>query len=342
MPTADLAPLVAFGEEADRGRYAAIDRCGVIVPGGRTAPFLDPGKEEANDERTAREAEEAGPTARSRSRSRRPQAEAAASGPAAHALGELRANWQGNGITSAELEELDYWYPDVRVVASSSRIIYLALTSRLFRTLPFRARLVLEVPRPDWAAATMPFVPWRHPGRFAAALDRALAVPWVRNPEAGMPVRFVPMVPAIRAWAAWFGGAMHGAMVISHHRYSDLAICACMPHQWIRGIHPLVDYVSMCVSWLGKMLHERELGRYPGPQHYPEYVRVSRDRPDEFCGCGAMRRYTDCHRDGDLAISVNSLRVMGATTYHAYYADLARQGRAGALPRRVWCEALSR
>jgi hypothetical protein len=187
----------------------------------------------------------------------------------------------------------------------------------------------------------MPFFPWRFPGRLAAAVDRALAVSWLRNPENGMPVRFVPMVPAIRAWAVWLGGAVHGAMVISHHRQPDFSICACMPHQWIRGIHAFVDYVGLCVSWLGKALHERELGRYPGPQHYPEYMRVNRDRPDEFCGCGAARLYAECHRNGDRTISPTTLRAMEAQSRWAYYADLARQGRAGALPPTVWRAALS-
>lgn len=331
-----MASLVAFGEEADRGHYAAIDRCGVIVPGQTTAPFLCPGNEQTSNECAA---EEAGPAAGSRSRSRRSQAEAAASGAAAYTLGHLRPNWHANGITSAEFEELDYWYPDVRVVAISSTIVYLGLTTQLFQTLPFRARLVLEVPRPVWARPTMPFMPWRFPGSIAAALARTLAAPWVANPEGAMPVRFVPMVPPVRAWAMWVGGMAHGTMVLSHHRYPDFSICACMPHQWIRGVHPLVDYVGLCVSWLGKALHERELGRYPGPQHYPEYTRVDRDRVDEFCGCGAMRRYAECHRDGDRSLSKDALHMMETLSRRAYYADLARQGRARGLPPAVWCVA---
>jgi hypothetical protein len=69
-------------------------------------------------------------------------------------------------------------------------------------------------------------------------------------------------------------------------------------------------------------------------------MRVERDRADEFCGCGVMRRYGDCHRDGDLALSPDALRAMEAGSRRAYYADLARQGRPSEPPSDVWSATL--
>ena len=109
-----------------------------------------------------------------------------------------------------------------------------------------------------------------------------------------------------------------------------------MPHQWIRGVHPLVDYVSMCVTWFARVLHERELGVYPGPQHYPEWTRVERDRRDEFCGCGGSRTYSECHRQSDFSLSPAQLERARLDSHNYYYGDLRRQRRATKPPENAW------
>lgn len=326
-----LSSLRAFGEEAERLGRPSIDVGGFLVPGPEPGPSCNPGKENQGDERPAGEGQEAGSAAGPR---QRPQAEAAATGAAAHALGLLTANWRGNDITAAELEELDYWYPDVRAVSSSSRSVYLGLTAGLFRDLPFRARLVAELPRPEFAAMCRPLVRVADP----AAPTSPGSIRW-RSPSFQL-VRPVPLVPSVRVWAMWEGGPAHGTLIVSHHRQPDYSICACMPHQWIRGVHPLVDYVGMCVSWVAKVAHEREIGFYPGPQHYPEWTRIERDRPREYCGCGSHRRYGDCHRSTDRALSLQTLRERRGATHHEYFADLMRQMRPTRPPRTVLAAAL--
>lgn len=323
-----LIPLIEFGAlMADHGQVA-VDVGGVLVPGPDfTEPFKS-GKEEQPHERN----EEAGPAAESWSRSRRPQAEAAP-GTAAHPVrhvGTLQSNWRGHGIDETELEGLEPLFPDIQVVSSSSRFEFLGLTMRPFPSLPDAARLVLEVPRPEHATYARPSVRMRPRG------DCIRIGPVVLNPPTYYLPSAPPVVPAVRAWARWIGGPAHGELVISHHRQPDFSICACMPHQWIRGVHPLLDYVSMCVTWFARVLHERDLGAYPGPQHYPEWTRVERDRPDEFCGCGAATTYMNCHRHSDFAITPAQLERSRLDAQHSYYADLMRQGRACSLPERTW------
>lgn len=125
---------------------------------------------------------------------------------------------------------------------------------------------------------------------------------------------------------------MHGRRIVSHHRYPDHAICANMPGQWLLRVHPLYDYVAFCVLWVAKAMHEHMLGSYPGLQHYPAAVRVQRNRPDEFCGCGEQRRYRDCCRDADFAKRPFELWREANAGRVRYLGDLARQGRSAQPP----------
>jgi hypothetical protein len=323
-----LAPLIEFGALMERRGQVAVDVGGVLVPGPDfTVPFTS-GKEEQQHERT----EEAGPAAGPWSGPRRPQAEAtpsAAAHPVRH-VSTLQTNWQGNDINENEFDELEATYPDVRVVSSSSRCEYLGLTIRPFLSLPDAALLVLEVPRPEFATHARPSVRMHAHGRVVTVGQITLHPPDFYL--SGAP----PMVPPVRAWARWVGGPAHGALVVSHHRQPDFSICACMPYQWIRGVHPLVDYVGMCVTWFARALHERDLGTYPGLQHYPEWSRIERDRGDEFCGCGAVKTYAECHRRSDFALSAERLESSQAEVQSCYFADLRRQHRAAGPPARTW------
>ncbi len=255
-----LRPLIEFGALMERNGQVAVDVGGVLVPGPDFSTPFSPGKEEHRN---------------GRARNLRParQAEATPSAPT-HSVGRvstLRPAWTGNDITKAELEGLEAIFPDVGVVASSSRLVYLGFSIQPFPSLSDSARLLLEVPRPQYATVLRPAsrasindltaegnLPWRPPGLHRGS--------------------YVPLVPAVRAWAQWEGGITQGMPVLSHHRQPDLSICACMPYQWVRGVHPLMSYIGMCVTWFARVLHERDVGVYPGRQHYPEWSRIERVR----------------------------------------------------------------
>lgn len=315
----ELQPLIEFGAHMERNGQVAVDVGGVLVPGPDFSAPFNSGKEEYRNVRT-RQIEGA-----------RTEAQAASRAPA-HAVGSvssLRPYWTGHDITRAELEGLESIYPDIGVVSSSSRFVYLRLTIRPFPSRSDSARLLLEVPRPQHACAT------RLPCR--AHFDDSIAdyaLPW-RPPESGFG-QCLTLVPAVRAWARWLGGPAHGMSVLSHHQQPDQSICACIPYQWVRGVNPLVDYIGMSVTWFARVLHERELDVYPGRQHYPEWSRVERDRQNEFCGCGGPKRYAYCHRQSDLALSGPALRKSREKTHHAYFMELLRQRRPSKPPEEAW------
>lgn len=296
---------------------------------------------------------------------RRAPSEAAAC-PAAHALRELTdairrrfGDWKGNGITEREFEELAKFFPDVRVSASSSRFLYLTLTASPFPELGERFRLVFEVPHPRFVTDVVhrPVYVTRHDRggaragaqanrlgvRSAVAADELLDLLCASLSRGRRAFRLFPrlrsdvqLVPAIRAWARWETGPMAGTPIISHHRQPDLSICACIPYQWVRGRDAIVDYAGMTVCWLGKVLHEQTLGWYPGLQHYPEWMRRERDRPNEFCGCGAPERYGSCHRDSDQALSGEWLRDAERSSRIIYFDELARERRPMQPPDAAW------
>jgi hypothetical protein len=192
----------------------------------------------------------------------------------------------------------DYGAP-AAVVRRASRFIDVELPVGLFADLPYRAQLYLEVPRVT-----------------RSVLRRGLSI-------------LRPVVPDVRAWARWVAGRRSGQIIHSHHQYPDMAICACMPDQWMWGVHPLLRYIDFCIVWIGKALHE-EL--HPGTQHFSEKIRVERDRVDEYCGCGKAVRYADCHRAADLELGVveRCRRFHGAQ--QGYLAELEHQGRTPAPP----------
>jgi hypothetical protein len=224
----------------------------------------------------------------------RPPAEAAASGAPAHALGPVT-------VTDV-LEELRDYGAKISVVRSSSRFAHIWLPVGLFSGLPFRAELLLEVP----------LVTRQELRRGVSGVQAS--------------------VPDVRAWARWRVGGKLGELIKSHHEYPDQSMCVCMPHQWRLGHSPLIHYVDFCVVWIGKALHEREVGFYPGPQHYPERVRVQRDRAGEYCGCGSSHRYRECHRAADHALTlVQRVQHHHAAT-QAYLAELEMQGRSKTPP----------
>jgi len=324
--TPTLAPtsLVLFGEEAERGQFPAVDVGGFLVPSEDSSPTSYLGKEEQSDER-ATGRQEAGSATGPRQGSRRSQAEAEAEASTASHPVERR-------VMSRDLEELRLFHPDVVVTEISSSSfphLVIALPVGLFRDLPFRADLELEVPLISREQLRLPNLgtDYGEMGRQSICCYGPTQFYHV-NPLLERPGYAEPLVPDVRAWARWVGGPFHGASIDSHHQNPDRGICACKPTDWILGVNPLVDFVGMCVSWIGKALHERELGFYPGPQHYGDWKRVERDRPNEFCGCGeGMKRYHECCREADRQLTPYKLWSSRYASRQAYYDELTRQRR---------------
>lgn len=284
----------------------AIDIGGFVVPGDGSSAFQRPRIEEySHAQRPTGSREEAGPAARSR---QGPSAEAAASGEAAHAVGTLKSA----GVDDWELEGLAEYYPDLRVVASTSSFVVARIAVGLFAAMDIQASIYFEIPRSPWDGPTCPW--------------RVKTGPYEFDYEHGPPVTFA-RVPPIRSYARWLGGPAHGMPVVSHHEYPDGSMCACMPFDWIRGRDRLLDYAAFCTLWVAKALHDRELDSYPGPQHTQPWVRVQRSL-QEFCGCGKQARYADCCWEEDHRLTPAELEEMRASVHAGYFAALRQQRRA--------------
>jgi hypothetical protein len=292
VSTSGLEELRAFGDEAERLEYPSIDVGGFIVPGRAPASLHKPGSG-VHDYAIAREGDrEIGRQAqRIGPREWEGAASAvAAPGEAPHAV--------RHGLTHANLDlsGLVAFHPLTRMVANTERAVYLNIPLGLFHELPIRIRLTLEIPLGSRARLSRPGV---------------LPTP----------------VPDVRAWAVWDSNVSRGMLLTSHHQYPDHAICACMPIEWILGVHQLRDYVAFCALWAAKRLHELLLGHYPGRQHYGAFDRVRRDRRSEYCGCGGVRRYAACCRTADQELSPHDRWRDAAAARDQYLRELAWQRR---------------
>ena len=287
----DLTELRQFGEEANRLRFPSIADGGIVVSGRRAATPFFPGKEEDSHGRRT-EAAQAGSAAWARER---PPAKAAAASAPAYAV-------QRDPALKRLIYELADYGAEVTVVRRSARFVCLELPVGLFASLPFRAKLLIEVP-------TIPRSDLR----------------------AGLPG--LGMVPDVRVWSRWSSNVPDfDGLISSHHGYPDSSMCVCMPHEWQLHRDPIIRYVDFSIEWIARALHERLLGVYPGLQHYGEKVRVERDRPDEFCGCGKALAYGACHRQSDFAMSWLERAQRHYSSQRAYRDELAAQGRAPGLP----------
>lgn len=288
--------LCEFGRRAEAGEQSAIAEGGFVIPGGEPVSNHMPGEEDFHERRSE------GTEGRDFGQAREgqgPQAEASASDQASHPIRKLRFV----GVPEWELEGLSDLYTDIRVVDHpSSRFALLSMTLGLLADADDRARLYLEIP----------VAPWDRLTRIAA----------------NHPAISIPMPPAIRGWAVWQGGAAHGFPIRSHHENPDGSICACMSYQWIRGVHCILDYVAFCTSWVVKALHERELHRYPGPQHLPPWIRLRRLRLDELCGCGKHEIYRYCCWQRDRGLSRTALLEAARESREKYFSDLQAQYRS--------------
>ena len=182
------------------------------------------------------------------------------------------------------------FHRNARWVPTTSGPALLMIPVRLFASLPYRAVLYLEIST-SWDE-------WR-----------------VRYPEKGL------LVPPIRAWAWW----TDGIRVRSHHENPDTCICACKSEDWGLG-RALEDYIMYCTCWIAKVLHERLLGRWPGAQHYPAWIRMTRNRVDEYCGCGKRALYRDCCKEDDWLLGPAYHRYEHWIVQHDYFDGLRRCG----------------
>jgi hypothetical protein len=300
LPQLGLDNLREFGVQIERLQFPYIDVGGFIVPGRDPAAINPPGMECDRDVEAAGAGREGwGQAPReeagpSAGARQRPPSPQAAPGAAPHAFGRELTT------LNLDLSALVKFHPLARVVASTEMGIYLNIPIGVIPWLPIGARLTFE----------LPLTPRER-------LSRRMQLSGV---------------PDVRAWAVWEGGPLHGRLIKSHHQNPDRAICANMPGEWILGVHPLHDYVAFCVLWVAKVLHEHLVGFYPGPQHYPAAVRVRRDRPDEFCGCGKRERYRSCCRDNDRAQHPLVLWRESLLGRASYLDDLAWQGRPSGPP----------
>lgn len=283
----DLCELRAFGRAADAFQRHSIGDGGFVVPGRHASAIYARRKEPVGNVRQKTRSQEGGPAARSWARRRAPATKA---GTTSHPVEP--------GLSSAlGLEEMFDRHQDVRWLGASSGPTLLIITLGLFRGMPYRAELVIELPRTwdDWIQQL------KHKG---------------------------DLVPDIRAWARW----ETGVIIRTHHENPDASICCCMPGQWVLGTHPIEDYVGFCICWIAKALHQQLVGWWPGGQHYPPLARVSRDIPDEYCGCGNHVRYGDCCRSKDLAQPFLELFLDQHRTNRAYTAELERRGLSDLSP----------
>jgi hypothetical protein len=299
LPAAGLSALRRFGEQAEHLDYPYIDVGGFIVPGRDPVATNKPGTEYDHHAAVERAGPEGGKQPPSEqagpATGARKRSPEAAPGSSPHAVGHRLTT------LNLDLSTLVAYHPLAGVVASTETVVYVNIPVGLFRGLPIGARLTLEVP----------------------------LVPRERLSRAGQ----LSGVPDVRAWAVWEGGPMHGAFIVGHHQNPDRGICAHMPQDWVLGVHRLHDHVAFCVLWVAKVLHERVLGSYPGPQHCSVTVRVGRDRPDEYCGCGMRRRYRECCRETDLARSPYDRWREGYMGRAEYLAQLKRQARPSVPPQ---------
>jgi hypothetical protein len=257
-----LDELIHFGIEAEQLKYPAIGEGGYIVPGGSPSSIYTQDSQGDCHEGPARAGtQEARPAA---GQGQGPPGEAAAAGSPAHAL-------DGRLGRELHLDELLEYHPRARISSSRHGFSHVSFPVELFRSLAYRAHLLLEVPH-----------------------GLPLALPRQLTAQQSYP----SSVPAIRAWAT----TPDGVHIRAHHEYPDASICACKPGEWVWGVDPIWVYADWCISWIAKSLHLQLLGFWPGKQHYPAAQRLRRDMPDEYCGCGSARRYGVCCRAEDLAI----------------------------------------
>ena len=328
----DLEPLRAFGAAADvpDGPNIKMKKGGFIIPGRVPVPTSNPGKKDRYDhaEQQVGGLEEARPgsglrkrahgrseTSGSTGETHRAAGKAGATGEthpttgeAGPTTGETRATTIATGASPQtlgrrlsvllRLEELEHWYPSSRIVRCSSGLALMSVDVGVIRSLPYRGRLLLEIPLDD-PPGLIPF-----------------------------PEPTTPYVPVVRVWASW----RDGVRPAGDHVYPDASICAYMPGEWIWGRDPLHVLVDWYTSWLAKSLHLQFLNRWPGRQHCSARVAMRRKMLDEYCRCGGPKQYRECHYPEDCQRSPYELVSEEWRAASCYLWEVGRRGWATTPP----------
>ena len=317
----DLDPLRAVGAAADmpHGPKVNMEKGGFIIPGGVPVPTSALGKDRypyGRPKAAGLEEGNTGPGLRKRRRAHRPVETRVSAGETHPATGEARPTACETRSTTIptgpspqtlgrrlgemlRLEELELWYPSARVVRCSSGLAFVSIDVGVIRSLPYRGRLLLEIPLHD---------PPDLPRRAGPA-----------SPT---------YVPRVRVWARWRDGIRPAC----DHVYPDASICAWMEGEWIWGYHPLHELADWCTCWLAKVLHLKFLNRWPGRQHCSANVAMTRVMLDEYCRCGGPKQYRECHYPEDRRLSPYELLWDEWKAASAYMWEVRRRGRATTPP----------
>ena len=304
----DLGELRAFGaavEEPDAG--VSIQPGGFIVPGRDPVLKSGPGKGRRDVTRQTAGTNERGREAGSRETGYREAGRSAKAGPSAVGADPSSnqtgspAHTLGHRLNKAlGLEELQHWYPTAAVRGTSSSLALLSAHVGVIQPLPYRGRLVLEIPLNG---------PFRVPSLLASTTNT--------------------YVPDVRVWATWEDGVCPAG----YHVYPDASLCTHMQGEWIWGVNPLHELVDWSVLWLAKSLHLQILNRWPGPQHCSANVAMKRRMLDEYCRCGKHERYRACHYAQDRSRSRYELFREEQEGAAEYLSALRRSDRPAGPPR---------
>ena len=284
----ELDALRAFGVAADQphGPNVRIEKGGFIIPGLEPVPTPAPGKEGdpyGIPQEAGLDEARTGPGLRKRRRARRAFKTGVSAGETLAAPGEADPTTGDTCPTAIEtgsspqtlgrrlnealrLEELELWYPSSKIVRCSSGLALVSIDVGVIRSLPYRGRLLLEIPLRDLPDLS------RNTGSPSST-----------------------QVPEVRVWALWHDGIRP----MGYHVYPDASLCAYMQGEWIWGCNPLHELADWCTCWLAKILHLKFLDRWPGRQHCSANVAMRRRMLDEFCRCGGPKRYRECHYPSD-------------------------------------------
>ena len=190
-----------------------------------------------------------------------------------------------------KLEELEQCYPSSSIVRCSSGFALMEIDVGVIRSLPYRGRLLLEIP--------------------------------LGNPCGPVPVPVgADFVPAVRVWARW----QDGISPTADHMYPDSSLCTYMAGEWIWGRDPLHVLVEWSTCWLAKTLHLEFFNWWPGRQHCSPWVAVRRKMLDEYCRCGKAKRYQECHYPEDRQRMPYDLLREEWAGASAYLREVRRRG----------------
>ncbi len=106
----------------------------------------------------------------------------------------------------------------------------------------------------------------------------------------------------VRTWGFWAHELVKPVWIGPRHtNFNDGSICAFEPsdENWQFG-DPIVSLFDFYSVWAARHLHLQVFGTWPGQQiaHYA-IERILEQRDSELCGCGGVKRYSECCKGKD-------------------------------------------